>query len=134
MNEEAVKNWIRKAKNDRKIAKDEMATREPVTDMVCFHLQQYCEKTLKAFLIFHGQEYPKSHRLAVLVALCAKVDPSFEHLIAWGADQLTRYATVLRYGEEFHLPSLDETKRAMELAEQVASFVLNKLQERGFEL
>jgi len=31
MNEDAVRNWITKAENDLKIARDEMATDEPVT-------------------------------------------------------------------------------------------------------
>lgn len=133
MNEEAVKNWLQKARNDLKIAKDEMATQEPATDMVCFHLHQCCEKHLKAFLIFHGEEYPRSHRLAVLLALCAKVDASFQNVMEWNADQLTRYATALRYAEEFYLPPRDETRQAMELAERVTSFVLDRLRDRGLE-
>ena len=57
MNEDAVRLWLQKADADMKIGKDEMETDEPVTDMVCFHMQQCCEKYLKVFLIFYGQEY-----------------------------------------------------------------------------
>jgi len=39
MNEETVRHWIRKADNDPKIGKDEMATQDPVVDMVCFHMR-----------------------------------------------------------------------------------------------
>lgn len=42
---------LKKAKGDLKIAKSELATSDPVLDLVCFHIQQYVEKSLKAFLI-----------------------------------------------------------------------------------
>ncbi len=45
--ERLVKNWIARAENDLKIAKDEMQTENPTTDMVCFHAQQCVEKCLQ---------------------------------------------------------------------------------------
>ncbi|GBC92848.1 hypothetical protein HRbin15_01325 [bacterium HR15] len=132
MNEETVRNWIRKAENDLKIGKDEMSVGDPVTDMVCFHMQQCVEKYLKAFLIFHGKEYPKTHRIAVLVGLCSQIDPEFQTLMDWEVDRLSRYATTLRYGEEFYTPSLEETREAIELAEKTKAFVLTRLKEKGF--
>ncbi len=80
MNESTVHGWIQKAENDMKIGRDEMATSEPTTDMVCFHMQQCAEKYLKTFLIFHDQEYPRTHRLAVLIDLCARLDAEFAAL------------------------------------------------------
>jgi len=133
MNEATVRGWIQKAENDLKIGKDEMATSEPVTDMICFHMQQCAEKYLKTFLIFHGQEYPKTHRLAVLINLCARLDAEFTILEGWNVDSLTRYATVLRYAEELYIPSVEETRQATDLAEKVKWFVLDKLRRKGFE-
>lgn len=43
-----VKQWILKANNDLKTAKDEMNTDDPATDTICFHAQQCVEKLLKA--------------------------------------------------------------------------------------
>ena len=37
MREERVKNWIIKADNDLKTAKDELNTENPATDTICFH-------------------------------------------------------------------------------------------------
>ena len=34
---EIVRDWFQKARNDLKIARDELATPEPATDTVCFH-------------------------------------------------------------------------------------------------
>ena len=86
MNEETVKGWLIKADADLKIGKDEMQTDDPVTDIVCFHMQQCCEKYLKAFLIFNGREYPKIHRLSVLINLCARIDKDFRKLMEWGVE------------------------------------------------
>lgn len=133
MNEDAVRNWIRKAESDLKIGKDEMATDEPATDAVCFHMQQCCEKYLKLFLIFHGEEIPRTHNLAALVNHCTKLVGDFQELIELGVDRLTDFAVDIRYGDEFYIPSLEEAKQAVAMAETVRDFVLGRLKERGFE-
>lgn len=134
MNKDTVKKWIQKAENDLKIGKDEMATPEPAGDMVCFHMQQCAEKYLKAFLIFHDREYPRSHNLEALLELCSRIDYEFQRLVDEGVAGLTPYATTLRYAEEFYSPSLEEVNQAICLAEKVRDFVRKKLQERGFGL
>lgn len=121
MNEEAVSIWIRRAENDLKIGKDELGTEDPATDAVCFHMQQCVEKYLKAFLVFHGKEFPHSHDIALLVSLCPNIDPEFARLTEWGVDALTDY-------------SVEEAKRAVELAEEVRGFVRKKLAQGGFAL
>ncbi|MGQ9902307.1 MAG: HEPN domain-containing protein [Fimbriimonadales bacterium] len=132
MNEEAVRLWIRRAESDLKTGKDELATEEPATDTVCFHRQQCAEKYLKAFLVFHGIEVPRTHDIAFIVSKCANIDPNFSDLIQKGVDRLTPYAIDVRYTEEI-FPSLEETKQALELAEQVKAFVPGKLKEKGFQ-
>lgn len=104
MNEEVVKNWIRKAESDIKIAKDEFQTEKPATDAICFHTQQCVEKYLKAFLIFNGREFRKTHDIAELLELCSEIEPKFQKLYEWNVDELTDYAVVVRYGEEFYFP------------------------------
>lgn len=134
MNEDAVRNWIRKAQNDLKIAKDEMKTDEPATDMVCFHAQQCCEKSLKLTLIFHGREYPRIHDLSALIDRCSQIDLDFQKLTEWNVDNLTKYAGAIRYSEPFYLPSTEEAKEAVDLAEKVMNFVLKKLEDKRFKL
>lgn len=43
MNEAAVAALIRRANGDIKIGTDELATEQPVTEAVCFHMQQAAE-------------------------------------------------------------------------------------------
>jgi len=35
-----IKDWILKAESDLKIGKDEIQTKDPATDAICFHMQQ----------------------------------------------------------------------------------------------
>jgi HEPN domain-containing protein len=131
MNEDAVAIWIRRAENDLKTGKDELATEDPATDTICFHMQQCCEKYLKVFLIFHGEEYPRTHDIAKLVERCGKIDAEFQVLIDWGAHDLTEYAVGARYDQEV-FPSVEDTKRVVSLAEKVRGFVRDKLKKGGF--
>jgi len=89
MNEDAVEKWILKAENDLKTGKDQLMTKEPATDTVCFHMQQCAEKYLKAFLIFHGKEISRTHNLAELIRSCAKIDESFQSLFDLQVHELT---------------------------------------------
>jgi HEPN domain-containing protein len=133
MNEDAVSIWIRRAENDLKAGKDELATEEPATDTICFHMQQCCEKYLKAFPIFHGEEYPRTHDIAQLIERCAQFDAGFRILISWRVQDLTDYAVGVRY-DRVVFPSLEETKNAVALAEKVRKIVRDKLQEKGFKI
>ena len=132
MNEDAVRLWIRRAESDLKIGRDELATEDPATDAICFHMQQCAEKYLKAYLIFHGAEHPRTHDIAFIASKCAEIDPDFHSLIKEGVGSLTKYAVGIRYDEEI-FPSLEETKQALEFAERVKTFVLKKLEGKGFK-
>ncbi len=96
MNEDTVRKWIAKAESDLKIGKDEMLTKNPATDAICFHMQQCVEKYLKAFLIFNGKEIRKTHNIAELIKACSEIDAEFKNLFDIGAVELTDYAVEVR--------------------------------------
>ena len=126
-NEKSAREWIEKAEHDLKIGKDELKTKNPVTDMICFHMQQCVEKYLKAFLIYHGKEIKRTHIIEELIKECEKIDPEFKKLFEFEAHILTNYAVETRYPGAFPCPSLEETKKAVKIAEKVKRFVLKKL-------
>ncbi|WP_300041212.1 HEPN domain-containing protein [Methanospirillum sp.] len=64
---ESVKLWCLKAENDLKNACHEVEHEDPALDTVCFHAQQAAEKYLKAYLLFHDCEIPKTHVLMRLI-------------------------------------------------------------------
>jgi len=133
MIEEVVRQWIQKAENDLKTARDELATDEPATDTICFHGQQCAEKYLKAFLVFHQRHFRRTHDIAELIELCKEVRESFNELYEAGADQLTIYATHVRYPDDFHMPGLAETHACLQRASSVREFVLARLRDGGMD-
>jgi HEPN domain-containing protein len=123
VNEETVRAWCRKAENDLKAGSDELLTADPATDTVCFHMQQCVEKYLKAFLVMHGREIPRTHNIALVLAQCIEIDRDFQQLQTDGADTLSVYAVALRYPDEFYMPTVEETREALRVARLVKAFV-----------
>lgn len=132
MNEKSTREWIAKADRDLKIGKDEFVTEGPATDMICFHMQQYTEKYLKAFLIFNSREIRRTHIVEELIRECIEIDSDFQQLFEIRAHTLTDFAVELRYPSDVSLPSHEETKEAIDITEKVKQFILDKLKDRGF--
>lgn len=114
---ELVKAWVAKAQKDLVAARDALKRGENYTDVVCFHVQQSAEKVLKACLVWFEIEFPKTHRLEVLLDLIAQKDASLEDRRD-AIESLTPYAVETRY-PEFSLPSLAEAKRAVEVSDEL---------------
>lgn len=120
-----VRGWLEKAGRDLKVAQRELSTSEPLTDIMCFHAQQAAEKYLKAYLLWNGFDFPKTHALEQLVLLASQQDSEFFNL----KDEvvaLTPYAVETRY-PEFEEPLVEDAKEAVRIAEKVKDMVLRKL-------
>ena len=63
---EDVEHWLEFASEDLKMA--ELAQKEKIYNQVCFHSQQCVEKAIKASILHQGRVYPRSHKLADLLA------------------------------------------------------------------
>lgn len=124
--ENLVSQWIEIAERNLLTAKQGLEAKTLVTDTVCFHCQQAVEKYLKAFLVKHQIEFPKTHSIMLLLNLCSSVDKSFKDELS-EADSLTDYAVEIRYPDDWYEPTLEETKRAYEIALKVKDFVFKKL-------
>ena len=132
MNPETINNWLIRAEHDLKIGRDELDTENPATNMVCFHMQKCAGKCLKAYLAFHDKEIKKNHDIDVILYDCFDVDGSFSLLSEKKVGMLTPYGTIIRYPDDFYLPTVDETKEAVTLALMVKDFVREKLRKAGF--
>ena len=91
-----IREWIAKAESDLLAATHilKLGQRCP-TDAVCFHSQQCAEKYLKALLVLHMIDFPKTHDLEALAARLRngtrpRISPD-------DLARLKRYATVTRY-------------------------------------
>jgi len=120
-----IRGWLEKARRDLIIAKKELDSEELFTDIVCFHAQQAAEKYLKAYLLWEEVEFPRTHVLEDLVLLAGQRDTTFLTLKDVVV-LLTPYAVEARY-PEFEEPRLEDAKKAVEIAEEVKDFVLEKL-------
>ncbi len=134
MRESRTRQWILKAESDLKVGKHEILSDDPATDAIAFHMQQCVEKYLKAFLTYCGKPFRRTHDLTELITECIEIAPEFQYLFDMNIDRLTEYSVEVRYPEEFFFLSVDEARRAIELAEKAKAFILKKLQERGFHI
>ena len=88
--------WIDKAEGDRKVARREIQTADPVWNVVCFLAQQCAEKYLKRFLEEYNIAFQKTHDLLVLfnsgresLSELDSLRPQLAHLSTFGI--ATRY-------------------------------------------
>lgn len=130
---ETARLWFMKADNDLKVGRDELMSDNPVTDAICFHMQQCVEKYLKGYLVFYGKEIERTHNISRILRECMDLDVSFSAIDNPDVDRLTLYATELRYPDDFYMPSLDEAREAIRQAETVRGFVLERLRFAGLD-
>ena len=91
-----------------------------------FHCQQSVEKYLKAYLLYKTGFYPFIHSISNLLEKCMKVDKDFEYLKNIGIHILEEYYIRTRYPIIKNITE-EDAKEAIEIAEKVKEFILNKL-------
>jgi len=116
-----IKNWLFRAKEDlavmNRLADSEI---EFYTSSICFHAQQAVEKYLKAFLVYHDVDFPRTHDVDFLMEECQRLDhQSFEIDLK----SLTEFGVAVRYPDDFFIPGIKETKEYIEIANRVSSTV-----------
>ena len=123
---ELIDSWIVKAEKDLISAKHELSFSDAVTETVCFHCQQAVEKYLKAYLVFLGISFTKTHEIGELITKCESRDSEIS-VLKEKADKLTDYAVEVRYPEDEFEPTLEEAKESFDIAKKIKEFVLNKI-------
>ena len=99
-----TREWVDKAEGDYATATREMrARRFPNYDAACFHAQQAAEKYLKAFLVYHSIDFPRTHDLDFLLSLCIKIESSLESI---NLMDLSEFGVAIRYPDDFLVPTI----------------------------
>lgn len=125
-----VREWTLKADNDLKAAAAMLRLgADCPADVACFHAQQCVEKYLKALLVHHTINFPKTHNIRTLTGLLPprtrpQIDPALQ-------DRLTEYATVTCYPGDYEPISLSEARKAAALARRVRAHVRRALQKES---
>jgi HEPN domain-containing protein len=121
-----TKAWLRKAATDLRAAQHGLAAPPPLLDDAAFHCQQAVEKCLKAFLMWHGVPFRKTHSLEELGEQCLDLDTTLMKLVD-RAVPLTEFAWKFRYPGEPEEPSIQEVQEALQIALEVHKAVLARL-------
>ena len=117
--------WLEKADADLR-ACDELLSAAALSEIAAFHAQQAAEKALKAFLVWNQVEFPKTHDIKRLLALCRSVDPGLAESVD-DASQLTPYGVEYRYPGDYPAVPAATAKESVDLARRARDAVAERL-------
>lgn len=122
---EYIKNWLYRANEDISVVENLAENNiKYFSSSICFHAQQVVEKFLKAFLVFHNIDFPRTHDLDYLLLECQKIDKeSFDIDLK----SLFDFGVSVRYPDDFFLPGINETKEYIAIAKEIKSLVEQKI-------
>lgn len=123
-----VEEWLKKADSDIRLAEYLLAENTPFWDAISFHCQQAAEKYLKAFLVNHQTEFPKTHDIEELLELIQKIDKkTAKSLIA--SIVLSPYGVAVRYPDDIQRVDRKKAEAAVGLAQKVEKNIKKKLKK-----
>ena len=118
--EKYIRAWLEKAEHDLVSAQRLLEIEPMILDNACFHCQQAAEKSLKAFIAYHGSEIEKTHNIIFLLAECSKFDPLFTTIDPMN---INAFAVQARYPDDSVIPTPTEAKNYYQLAIQIYTLV-----------
>jgi HEPN domain-containing protein len=119
--------WLAKADVDLSAGRALLSAAD-LFEVVAFHSQQAVEKALKAFLVWHQIEFPKTHDIERLLELCASIDPEVAEALA-SAVELTPYGVEYRYPGEYPPVSEEAAEQSLATAQLVVGEVAKRLSD-----
>jgi HEPN domain-containing protein len=123
--DEYLQNWLYRAKEDIAVI-DSLFITDPAfySSTICFHAQQATEKFLKAFLVYHNVDFPRTHDVDFLLIECKKID-SKDFDIDLGS--LADFGVNIRYPDDFYIPDKEETILYRDIAHTIKKIVEKKI-------
>ena len=120
-----IRNWLFRANEDIAVIQNLASSNpESYTSTICFHAHQAVEKYLKAFLIYHDVDFPKTHDLDFLLLECQKIDKKAFDI---ELKSLTDFGVSIRYPDDFYIPGLNETREYIKISEEIKNLIENKI-------
>ena len=122
-----TRDWLTKAREDLEVADRSLAGgSSPLPSPAAFHAQQAAEKAQKAFLIWHKQNFSRTHDLGELGAECASIDPSLGSICSSVA-LVSAYAVAPRYPGSWGEPTIAKAQDAIRLVREMYDAVIARL-------
>lgn len=126
-----VKQWLAFGDEDLQLARHALTLSSSIPyRLIAYHAQQCAEKHLKAYLVFHGVDFPYTHNIARLLELCSEKG-TWPDMVR-DAEELTPFAITTRYPGEDEEVTDEEALRAIEIASNLRDVVRNVLNQEGF--
>lgn len=122
--EKKVSDWLSFGADDLRLARHSMTLEnECPYRLIAYHAQQCVEKHLKAYLVFHGVDFPYTHNISHLLEICDQNTATnwLEELKE--AEELTPYAITARYPGQDEPVAKDEAQWAINVADRVQKIV-----------
>jgi HEPN domain-containing protein len=129
---EFTREWLQKAEGDFKTAGHLLQGGTDFLDGATFHSQQAAEKYLKAFLVWHQIEFPKTHDIEALLKLAGKADDKIPEILQ-DVSILTPYGVDYRYPGDYPNVSGRDAEQALRFAERVRAEIRNRLPRHVLE-
>ena len=112
--------WLERAREDLSAARQLVG----LPAISAFHSQQAVEKSIKAVLVLHQADFPKSQDIRLLLSLLADTSTEPDEQVSAGLESLTQFAVETRYPpdvvhEEDAKEALDSAERLLAWAERV---------------
>ena len=126
---QAIQKWFLIVESDLTTAMKTATEPNPQYGSAMYHCQQAGEKAVKAYLVFYGIDFAKTHDIQSLIELAISVNPTW---VDWfpAAESLTPYATKYRYPDlTTDTPTEWEYHQAYKNATNLYHFVLAQLPE-----
>lgn len=119
--------WRNKALRDLTLVRKELKTPDPLLDIVAFHLQQFVEKYLKSFLVYHTVDFKKTHDIAELLNQCIDIDQGFTTFKHEDFINISIFSVSMRYPETTIEIDRKKTEEILNLSLQLKEFIDKKL-------
>jgi HEPN domain-containing protein len=118
MSGEAAREWLSVIEDDLKQVINNLDGPRPSPTGAAYHCQQAAEKLVKAILVSHDVDFPRTHDIAALIGLIPSQHPLKSDLMRFR--QLTPYAIAYRYPveDEWEMPSVEELRAWLNAIEQ----------------
>jgi HEPN domain-containing protein len=110
-----VRDWLAKADEDLAVAQHLLSHDPQYLAIIAFHAQQAAEKHLKAALVRHQVEFPKTHDIQELLNLIGCADACLAESLQ-AAAILTPYGAQIRYPSDLGDVTRADSERAVEIA------------------
>jgi len=122
---EYLQHWLFRADEDMDVLNNLVKSgASKYTSTICFHAHQAVEKYLKAFLVYHDVNFPRTHDLDFLLIECQKID---ENAFDINLKSLTDYGVSVRYPDDFFIPDITETLEYQEIANNIKNIVKERV-------